>query len=90
MPSERIWLVHHESAGKLAAYSDSNSSHGIIWAIFTQRLSADNLPPKGSSNSDGRLGASSAFLYTLAGGYARLPKLFYLFFLELTLDRTIS
>jgi hypothetical protein len=35
-------------------------------------LSADNFPPKGSSNSDGGLGASSAFLYTLAGGDARV------------------
>jgi hypothetical protein len=57
---------------KFSAYSASNSDHGIIWAIFTQRLSADNLPPKGSSNSDGWLGASSAFLYTLAGGDAGL------------------
>src|SRR4028119_55561 len=72
MPSERIWLVHPFRSGKLAAYSDSNSSHGIIWAIFTQRLSADNLPPKGSSNSDGGLGTSSAFLYTIAGGDARV------------------
>jgi CHAT domain len=28
------------SVGKLAAYSDSNSDHGIIWAIFTQELVA--------------------------------------------------
>ncbi|WP_377481785.1 MAG: hypothetical protein P2A85_14685 [Microcoleus anatoxicus] len=35
-------------------------------------MSADNLPPKGSSNSDGGLEASSAFLYTIAGGDARV------------------
>jgi hypothetical protein len=79
MPSERIWLVHPFRSGELAAYSDSNSDHGIIWAIFTQRLSADNLPPKGSSNSDGGLGESSAFLYAIAGGYARLLTYFTYF-----------
>jgi hypothetical protein len=42
-------------------------------------LSADNLPPKGSSNSDGGLGASSAFLYTIAGGDARLLTYFTCF-----------
>jgi Protein of unknown function (DUF4058) len=30
--------------------------------IKIQRLSADNIPPKGSSSSDGGLGANSAFL----------------------------
>ena len=68
-PSEKLWLVDHESVGKLAAYSDSNSSHGIILAIFTQRLRADNLHPLVSSKSKGWRGASSAFLYRLAGGY---------------------
>ena len=75
-PSEKIWLVHHESVGKLATYSDSNSSHGIIWPIFTQRLSADNLHPLVSSKSKGWRGASSAFLYTIAGGYARVLTYF--------------
>ncbi|MDQ2096252.1 MAG: hypothetical protein QQW96_01190 [Tychonema bourrellyi B0820] len=65
--------------GKLAAYSDSNSDHGIIWVVFTQRLSADKVPPKGSSNSDGGLGASSAFLYTIAGGDARFSTYFTCF-----------
>ena len=60
------------SVGKFAAYSDSNSNQGISWVIFTQRLSSDNLPSKGSSKSDGELGASSAFLYTIAGGDARV------------------
>jgi len=41
------------SVGKFSAYSDSNSDHGITWAIFTQRLSADSFPPKGSSKSEG-------------------------------------
>src|SRR4028118_2338411 len=72
MPSEMMKAGAPFSVGKFWAYSDSNSDHGIIWAILTQRLSVDNLPPKGSSNSDGGLGASSAFLYTLAGGDARL------------------
>jgi hypothetical protein len=64
------------SLGKFSAYSDSNSDYGITWAIFTQRLSADNFPPKGSSKSEGEEGASSAFRYTIARGDARLPKLF--------------
>ena len=49
------------AVGKLAAYSDSNSDHGIIWAIFTQRLRADNLHPLVSSKSKGWRGASSVF-----------------------------
>ena len=53
----------------------------IFWFKFRPRdylghfyptLSGDNLPPKGNSNSDGGLGASSAFLYTIAGGDARV------------------
>jgi hypothetical protein len=56
--------VHRFRSGKFSAYSDSNSDHRITWAIFTQRLSADNFPPKGSSKSEGEGGASSAFLYT--------------------------
>jgi hypothetical protein len=60
------------SVGKFSAYSGSNSDHGISSPIFTQRLSADNLPPKGSSNSDGGLPASSAFLYIIVGGDARV------------------
>jgi hypothetical protein len=43
------------SVGKFSAYSASNPDHGINSVIFTQRLSDDNLPPKGSSNSDGDL-----------------------------------
>jgi len=64
------------SVGKFWAYSDSNSDHGISWAIFTQRLSGDKLPPKGSSNSDGGFGASSTFRYTIAGGDARVLTYF--------------
>ena len=62
--------------GKFSAYSDSNSDRGITGVIFTQLLSGDNSPPKGSSKSEGEGGASSAFLYTLARGDARVPKLF--------------
>jgi hypothetical protein len=51
-------------------------TRGITRAIFTQRLSADNFPPKGSSKSEGEGGASSAFMYTIARGDARVPKLF--------------
>jgi len=60
------------SVGKLAAYSDSNSDHGISSAIFTQWLSEDNLEPLASSKSKAGRGASSAFLYRFAGGYARV------------------
>src|SRR4028119_598657 len=67
------------SVGKFLAYSDSNSDHGIIWAIFTQRLSADNLHPLASSKSKGGRGASSAFLYRFAGGYARVLIYFICF-----------
>jgi len=45
-------------------------------AIFTQRLSADNFPPKGSSNSDGGLRASSTFRYTFVDGDARILTYF--------------
>jgi hypothetical protein len=55
MPSEMMQAGAPFSVGKFSAYSASNSDHGISWAIFTQRLSDDNLPPKGSSNSDGGL-----------------------------------
>ena len=58
------------TVGKFSASSDSNSDHGMSWAIFTQRLKADNFPPKGSSKSDGGLGASSNFRYKLADGDA--------------------
>jgi hypothetical protein len=75
-PSERIWPVLPFRSGKFWAYSDSNSDHGISWAISTQRLSGDKLPPKGSSNSDGGFGASSTFRYTLAGGDARVLTYF--------------
>jgi len=75
-PSEMMKAGAPISVGKFSGYSDSNSDHGITWAIFTQRLSADNFPPKGSSKSEGEGGASSAFLYTIARGDARLPKLF--------------
>src|SRR4028119_2435317 len=75
-PSERIWLVHPFRSGKFLANSASNSDHGITWVIFTQRLSGDKLPPKGSSNSDGGFGASSTFRYTIAGGDARVLTYF--------------
>jgi hypothetical protein len=39
-------------------------------------LSADNFPPKGSSNSDGGFGASSTFRYTIVGGDARVLTYF--------------
>jgi hypothetical protein len=64
------------SVRKFSAYSDSNSAHGITAVIFTQGLSADNFPPKGCSKSEGEGGASSDFLYTIARGDARVPKLF--------------
>ena len=60
------------SVGKFLAYSASNSSQGIREAIFTQRLRADNFPPKGSSNSDGGRGASSNFRYRFVYGDARV------------------
>jgi len=66
------WAGAPISVGKFSAYSDSNSDQGISSTIFTQRLSADNLPSKGSSKSDGGLGASSAFRYTSANGDARV------------------
>ena len=64
------------SVGKFLAYSASNSFQGMSDAIFTQRLSADNFPPKGSSNSDGGLEASSTFRYTIVGGDARVLTYF--------------
>ena len=80
MPSEMMKAGAPFGAGKLAAYSDSNSSHGIIWAIFTQRLRAENLDPLASSKSKGGRGASSAFLYTSADGNARLLIYFTCFY----------
>ena len=76
MPSEMMKAGAPFSVGKFSAYSASNSDQGISSAIFTQRLSDDNLPPKGSSNSDGGLEADSAFLYTLALG---VPRVLYYF-----------
>jgi hypothetical protein len=64
------------SVGKFSAYSDSNSDHGITWAIFTQRLEADNFPHEGSSKSEGEREANSAFLYTSADGDARVLTYF--------------
>jgi hypothetical protein len=74
-PSEMMKAGAPISVGKFSAYSDSNSDRGIAWTIFTQRLSADNFPPKRSSKSEGEGGASSAFMYA-ARGDARLPKRF--------------
>ena len=71
------------SVGKFLAYSDSNSSHGISWAIFTQRLSGDNFPHEGISKSEGEGRASSAFLYTSALGDAKV--LYYFTCLSCTL-----
>jgi len=65
--------------GKFSAYSASNSDHGMSWVIFTQRLSADNLHPLASSKSKGSRGASSAFLYMIADGDARLLTYFTCF-----------
>ena len=59
-------------SGKFLAYSASNSDHGISSAIFTQRLRSDSFPHEGSSKSEGEGVASSAFLYTIAGGDARV------------------
>ena len=78
------------SVGKFLAYSDSNSSHGISWAIFTQRLSGDNFPHEGSPKSQGEGGASSAFLYTSARSWCKGFVLFYLFILHTFLARTIT
>src|SRR4028119_1658083 len=64
------------SVGKFLAYSASNSDHGITWAIFTQRLRSDSFPHEGSSKSEGEGVASSAFLYTIAGGDARVLTYF--------------
>ena len=64
------------SVGKFLAYSASNSFQGMSDAIFTQRLSADNFPPKGSSNSDGGLRASSTFRYRFVDGDARVLTYF--------------
>src|SRR4028119_1230035 len=64
------------SVGKFLAYSASNSDHGISSAIFTQRLRSDNFPHEGSSKSEGDGVASSAFLYTIAGGDARVLTYF--------------
>ena len=75
-PSERMQAGAPFSVGKFWAYSASNSDHGISWAIFTQRLRADNFPPKGSSNSDGAFGDSSTFRYTILGGDARVLTYF--------------
>ena len=74
-PSEMMKAGAPISVGKFSAYSDSNSDRAITWAIFTQRLSADNFPSKRSSKSEGEGGASSAFMCA-ARGDARLPKLF--------------
>src|SRR4028119_400289 len=82
-PSERIWLVPPFRSGKFLAYSASNSDHGMSEAIFTQRLSGDNLPHEGSSKSEGEGGASSAFLYTFALGDAKV--LYYFTCLSCTL-----
>src|SRR4028118_2161808 len=77
MPSEKIWLARpFRRSGKFLAYSASNSFQGMSDAIFTQRLSADNFPPKGSSNSDGGLRASSTFRYTFVDGDTRVLTYF--------------
>jgi len=41
------------SVGKFLAYSASNPDHGMSSAIFTPRLSDDNLPHEESSKSEG-------------------------------------
>jgi len=42
-------------------------------------LRSDKFPPKGHSKSEGEGGASSAFLYAIAGGDARLLTYFTCF-----------
>jgi hypothetical protein len=61
MPSEMMKAGAPFSVGKFSEYSASKSDHGISSAIFTQRLSDDNLPPKGSSNSGGELRQAQLF-----------------------------
>jgi hypothetical protein len=59
----------HGSAGapisieKFLAYSSSNSSQGIRFAMITHRLSCDNFPSKGSSKFSGGVGLEEAFRY---------------------------
>jgi hypothetical protein len=64
------------SVGKFLAYSASNSFQGMSDAIFTQPLSADNFPPKGTSNSDGEPEAISTFWYTFVDSDARVLTYF--------------
>src|SRR4028118_488474 len=64
-PSERIWRVPPFRSGKFLAYSASNSDRGMSSAIFTQRLSGDNLSHEESSKSEGE-GEQAQLLCTRA------------------------
>ncbi len=57
---------------KFWAYSDSNSDHGISWAIITQRLSEANFPPWGNSKLSGAVPSGSTFRYTTVNGSAKV------------------
>ena len=57
---------------KFWAYSDSNSDHGISWAIITQQLSEANFPPWGNSKLSGAVPSGSTFRYTTVNGSAKV------------------
>src|SRR6476661_3895875 len=79
-----IWRVLPFRSGNFQHILIQIPTPGISSTIFTQRLSADNLPSKGSSKSDGGLGASSAFRYTSANGDARVLSHYTCFSCTLT------
>ena len=67
-----IWRVRPFLWGSFQHILIQIMTPGITWAIFIQRLSADNFPHEGSSKSEGEEGASSAFRYTITYGDARV------------------
>src|SRR6476661_2281932 len=79
-----IWRVLPFRSGNFQHILIQIPTPGISSTIFTQRLSSDNLPSKGSSKSDGGLGASSAFRYTIANGDARVLSHYTCFSCTLT------
>jgi hypothetical protein len=52
---------------------------GLFGSFLPNGWRSDNLPPKGSSNSDGGLEASSSFRYTIAHGLPRVLTYFTCF-----------
>jgi len=78
-PSERIWLVRPKLSWSFQHILLQTLTTGLFGPFLPNGWRSDNLPPKGSSHSDGGLEASSTFRYTIADSLPRVVIYFTCF-----------